>query len=241
MKSFLLWRQQQHFRAARAAPAREDETREGGSQRLTGVREPDLKARGHADAVADALGAISTALIGLKGGGRWRERQQANSPGTNTVRDGSFGDARRSGSRARAQRETPRAARARGEESPGWGDAREDARPSLSSTSPCRLLTQPPSSNLQQNSSRAGSNLLWPGRGRRIYEPPVWGRRALLVNGLLSVRPSSSSLAAAGQRPAGTAEPGARGEEQGWQQGRRARRDARSAVCRLGLGDGPQA
>lgn len=50
------------------------------------MREADLKVRGHANAIAEIQGTINKALIGLKGGGRWKETKQENSFGTNIIR-----------------------------------------------------------------------------------------------------------------------------------------------------------
>lgn len=58
---------------------------------LPGVREADLKVRGHENTIAEIQGTINKALIGLKGGGRWKETKQENSFGTNIIRKRSLG------------------------------------------------------------------------------------------------------------------------------------------------------
>lgn len=55
------------------------------------MRETDLKVRGHTNAITEIQGTINKALIGLKGGGRWKETKRENSFGTNIIRNKSGG------------------------------------------------------------------------------------------------------------------------------------------------------
>lgn len=60
------------------------------------MQKVDPEARGHTNATTEIQGAPSKALIGLKGGGGWRETKQENSSGTNIPRNGCLSESRAS-------------------------------------------------------------------------------------------------------------------------------------------------